>query len=666
VSEHIDEPGAEQESWEPVVPRLPRPAAVTGFVGQLVKAGLSDNAANAIANAVLNPDEARRRLVDPAQIRVQGGTLLVIDVMVWAPAISVYPVNPRELGEVKYRVSGGANTQDIFRSVRTARNRYAELAVTAARPDVMIDRLRSAETWLGRNNKLVDDVAADGVLQPIVLSALSVAHRDRSLPITLLAAIDGSSRTTATHQLLDVDGGEYAYEAPPGSRALRQRLGRLIRLGDDVDWDKLDEDTRQRLRALTMPARVIIGYRPATRHPVEFHVAVRNLIGLTHIRPPRAYGRPVEDRAKADAVIDYLRDAPDYGGPYLGDAEANWFRGDLLVSEAEAEGLSAHLDVRAAELARKLIAGGRRTTLRVNAGIRSLTAKQVIQPTERVDIAVELALRPMQGVVAEDHAADPIPARRAALQRALRLAGLVELPFDEPWSEGLPDSPVSLKDLRDAALAETMHIVQGNSLEPAQIELAVKAAYYMVTASPMAVRREGYGVQGPGMKKDAAAEVSVPVLLRNMVSRAQGVHQAYSIIVAGRAGTPLRVVDDDGEIARERGKPLPLTDTTTRQLYAQAPVTETTTGPEGAANRWRELNTAFHAFEAAWRAMGDVESDSGSRYLDDHGWPSSEIGPLRTRLDRIDRRLADWADRDEQLQERRRHEEEEHDGDGDG
>ncbi len=122
-----------------------------------------------------------------------------------------------------------------------------------------------------------------------------------------------------------------------------------------------------------------------------------------------------------------------------------------LREEVKAAGLSHELDIRAEEIVRSLLGGGIRTARRVNEGIRSLTAKQRPKREERVDVAVELILRPVRTGLSDD--AKFVRPRRAVLQRAYRLPEIEELRTEVRWEEPGAGGH-ALEKLRDAALAE--------------------------------------------------------------------------------------------------------------------------------------------------------------------------------------------------------------------
>jgi hypothetical protein len=648
-----DEPaGVEDElfefGWIPDGRALPRLQAVENLAAALVRGGMSDGAALSLARSAVNPDDARRRLAEPAKMRVQGGTLLVIETRLWTPGVVPYPTNPRELGHRMYPLGlpDVHKAEGLIPDPVQSPGRGAELTLRVGRPEDLAHRLRDAEAWLREANPLVDDVAAEGILQPLAVVILTVEHNDGASPVQLLAAADGSSRTTAAHTLLKLDPAAVAYDLSQDERAFRQSIGRFLRLLRDRGWDGLSVEEQQRVRALMTPARVVVGFEPESGRSLTFDGAVRNLIGLTHIRPPRAYGAPVENEAKADAVLDVLARPLLTRPAHITPLERMWFSGLMTRTQAENAELPPYPDLRASDITRALLHGGRATARRVNQGIRSLTAKQQPSPNERVDIAVELILRPLKTERAADKGYS-IAARRAALQRAYRLPEIAQQ-NDAPIIEGFADSDYTLEDLRDEALqdVEAGHGDDGR-LEAAQVELATKAAYYMVVAEPMALRREGYG----GDENTVRDERTLSVVLRAMLSRQRGVHQAYAVIRAGRSGESLFEVDEDGApVMDARHRKRALTDDLVRATYTNRPVTKATTGAAGAARRWAEIVDEIDRLQSAVDELEGVRSDRGNRFVDERGWPDAQVRPMRDQLDRISRTLAAWADRYEEVQ----------------
>ena len=267
-------------------------------------------------------------------------------------------------------------------------------------------------------------------------------------------------------------------------------------------------------------------------------------------------------------------------------------------------------------------------------------------PDERVAIAVELILRPWRTAHAGDEYRN-LTARRSALQRAYGLPQLAQQ-SDELLLEGTTDSPCTLEDLRNRALAEAE---AGNGrrndvpLGPAQVELAVKAAYYLVLAEPMGLRREAPpNAQSPDGRPDQRSPSAV---LTAMLATTRGVRQAYAVIANGRAGEPLWEIGESGEpAADEDNDPMVLTNERLRSTYGGSrPQPRPKTGLAAAEYRWQEFSRAMTQTEDATCELAAVPSSTGRPYLDEEGWPENEVREMRHRLDEVDHSLHGWQDR---------------------
>ena len=81
-TEILDE--AAQTWGAPGYPSLPRPKAVENLEAALRGVGMSAEAARVIARASARPDDMRRRLSEPAELRVSGGVMRVVETPVWS------------------------------------------------------------------------------------------------------------------------------------------------------------------------------------------------------------------------------------------------------------------------------------------------------------------------------------------------------------------------------------------------------------------------------------------------------------------------------------------------------------------------------------------------------------------------------------------------------
>lgn len=632
---------SDMDGWQPELPALPRPTAVNNLSDALRSKGLSPGAVRTLARAAVRPDEMRRKLADPLELRVQGGTLLIVETRLWTMAVWPHPANPREYGHRLYPLSDhpSARTPLVFEPT-SQHDGGPELQIRAASPGALEERITEAKERLIRENPLFSDIAAEGVLQPLTVVSANIVHSDGAPPMTLLIAADGSSRISSAHRV--VAGGKLekhpsSYALAYDDRKFRKWISPHLRQAQRLSWNELDSGDRDILRALTLPARVIVGFRPDKRSGIPFHTAVRNLIGLTHIRPPKPYGASVENEAKADAVLDALSTPLLTRPALINKIQHQWYGGTITKEKVHEARLPEHPDLRAAEIVRSILGGGRTTTLRVNSGIRALTAKLNPRREERVDIAVELILRPLR----TDEAANIkiVKSWRATLQRAYLIPEISEIPGDKLLETTGEDS-ITLEALRDLAIEE---VEQGHGhsghLAQAQIELAIKAAYYMATSEPMALQREIYG------GGDDDDDRSLTVVLRAMLSRTRGVIQAYNVIKWGREGKPLLQTNETGKVILENGKEQFLTDKFIRETYSGQHVDIAATGIVAARQQWDRLVISVKETQKATKKLGEIPaSDGGPAHVSRDGWDSKEVLVVRKLLDKVDRTLGDWGD----------------------
>jgi hypothetical protein len=626
------------DGWAPDRYQLARPAAVGNLTNALEARDLDPAAARALARAAVRPDDMRRKLADPVELRVQGGTLLLVETRLWSASVLAHPANPREYGHRTYALGGTGNAGDVLLEPDSMPDGRPELLLGVDSPVNLVTRLADAEARLVRSNPLVDDLRVEGVLQPLTVVALTVEHADETAPVTFLIAADGSSRISSVHEILGYSSADLVYTFAADDRRFRTSISSLARLSQGSAWENLSDSERARLRVLTVPARVVVGFRSDSRTDLRFHTAIRNFIGLTHIRPPKAYGRSVEAEAKADAVLDALVQPLRTRPALLTSRRKQWFAATATSDAVARWGLPQHPDIRAADIVRAILAGGLTTSLRVNNGIRSLTGQQKPKREDRVDIAVELILRPLRG--RQEDALSFVRSRRAVLQRAYRLPEISDLPAERQL-EGMPGSALTLKELRNHALEEVADGF-GNSgrLAPAQTELAVKAAYYMAVAEPMALQREIFGGEGKDDDRSPA------VVMRAMLSGRRGVLQSYAVVEAGRNGQPLLRTDDDGRIVQVGGDSHVLTDPWIRQTYNGEVQREVDVGLQAANRSWAVIDTTVSNLKRAVDAMNSIPThEGGVSIVSRDGWDSKVVREVRYRLDFLDRQLGTWGDR---------------------
>jgi hypothetical protein len=170
----------------------------------------------------------------------------------------------------------------------------------------------------------------------------------------------------------------------------------------------------------------------------------------------------------------------------------------------------------------------------------------------------------------------------------------------------------------------------------------VKACSYMAVADPMALRREVFG--GTGYEDDR----SPAAILRAMLSRSRGVHQAHEVVRAGRRSKKLYEVGGKGaRVFSSGGEPRELADALVRHTCNGEPTTDfpPAAGFTAASRHWADVWAKVEELTKAVETMAVVPVDEGGHSLVERdGWNDAQIAELRRRLDRSDRKPATWAD----------------------
>ena len=123
-------------------------------------------------------------------------------------------------------------------------------------------------------------------MEAVWLVATTYQHRDGSAPTTTLTTAEGSSRCTAVHKLLDVRSADVPYD--DNEAKLRADIRKL---NDAFDRGDLSEGQRIALRCERVPALILVGFRPHTSGATGFPTAVKSLVALRHVDPPKPWAK---------------------------------------------------------------------------------------------------------------------------------------------------------------------------------------------------------------------------------------------------------------------------------------------------------------------------------------------------------------------------------------
>jgi len=500
---------------------LPKTAAVTKLAEALVRNGLPVSVAGTIARSVTDPTAVRNRLSAVNTLRVRGAELFTVEATVFAPAVAPYLANPRAAGSWQFPAAGDGSLRPLC-SIASADGSLApELLIKADSPEHVAGILSTNAMVLTGSNNYRESIAEQGVLRPVILAVLTVSHADGTMPLSILTAVDGSSRITACHEILGLSSTSVFYSLGRSVKVLRREIERHTKVsGDDPTIEQ-----KAALRALEVPATIIVGFRPSDPR-VDFASAVRSLLGLIHVDPPQPWGTEGSLDMQADSVIATLLEEG-----LLNEGRARWFLGMMTPSETLEAGYPVLPDERFASIMSTLLDPQMKRS--VNRGkVRLSGSAEKVTQRDRVAIAVELALRSIR------HRLNPekVVQVRAALNRSMELTGLVpqfknELPLGGHWKV----TGRSPDDLLAAALSE----LKSGSDWTSRHELAVLGAWWLTTKSALArSKHRGLDLREPS------------TLLRGLMSSEHGLRILHRALVDGRAGSDIAVVDEFGQVEK--------------------------------------------------------------------------------------------------------------------
>ena len=568
----------------PVEPfHLAKTTAVAAFQKQLEeKMGLSPAAAAALAWSIDDPGEGRRQLQTPGRVRVPGGTLRTINGRISALSVVPHLVNGRVVGATPYPASVHAgHPRTKFWAERDLTATKAELLLRADSKQDVVDALTDTARELLAQNDLTDSVREIGVFFPITVVALTIETNDGTKK-AVMSALEGSSRTAATHRIIGITAADLVYGSLSDHRAARGQMQELMaKLA--LPLDAVTPDDLAMARAASIPATFVVGFEP-DRSDVDLVDALDEYVAFLHLDPPKEWTEPAKENKLADAVVDELAAVGE-----ITDVEVEWFAGMLAPEEARSERLPATADERAARILRKLTAEAHTAAgAAVGRGTRRFTLQARASRNPKSLAAASLALR-------------AFPSARKATTTILARTWSYR-PF---WAPTWKATKRTLEELRDAALIEVSQANAG----AAALELAVRATYYLVTSGALGTEEPGSHVKTVDGGGSRPADKRVPArLLEAVLETAQGIHFLYQAGVNGRLGAQPPRVDERGIIVMSAaGSPIVATNGWMRETFRP---TSGATGDGGSGGGGADgttdvvpTSTPEHALDAAINAL---------------------------------------------------------------
>src|SRR5262249_55313946 len=132
------------------------------------------------------------------------------------------------------------------------------------------------------------------------LSAVTLLHADSTASVTVAVTSEGSSRLVACHDILDVRSADIPYGRD--DRALRS----IVRSLNEVVNNGPTTEQAEALRCETIPALLLVGFEPHPGSTATFATAVRSLVALRHVEPPKPWNEAAKMGSIADTVLEAL------------------------------------------------------------------------------------------------------------------------------------------------------------------------------------------------------------------------------------------------------------------------------------------------------------------------------------------------------------------------
>lgn len=600
------------------VERLPAYANAKARTNAAVKLtelfGLSQEAARSFADAAVNPAELRKAADAPERIPVPGGTILGIRASAWSRRVIPDPRNPR-VGPARrhpFAVDPGTSEDSRFRPAPepTSNGIRPELAVAIESREHLTWAADQAKRYVLHENDWRDSIKSQGVMTEVWVTASTYSHEDGSPDLCMPTTAEGSSRMTGVHDILDERSVDLAYDT--GDRQMRSVIRRL----NDA-FDRGSSDTIA-MRCETVPCLFLVGFEPHHDGTEEFATAVKSLVALRHVDPPKPWGEGPEMESLADAALDELERQG-----VLTTERRQWMAGSITREEAERAHLSSDPAVRAAAIVEVFTSDDQEARDAIRLAVTAQSTRKRMTPKLLNQLATALIIRAVGGE--GDHSGRIRRYMRHGFAKALN-AG------DWKATTRATDQLVAeaLKELKD----------DPEDGGPAGFELAARAAYPLITTLKL------WGDQGSGRDQPdrrTPGEV-IDVMRRNP----GGVQQLGRALEDYGAGLAIRAVDASGAIVQTAdGTQQHINDTYLRNSFPAPGTVKRPASPETANEKLEaavsELGGAVESLEEAVAAVQAVKGVDGSPLVDSQGFDGVHCKAWRGTLGDIDDLLVIWG-----------------------
>jgi hypothetical protein len=585
--------------------------------------GLDLSAANAVANAVVDPAELRRSIETPTQLAITGGTLLAVRARVWSRRTLPDIRNPR-IGDARRHpiaVEPGTDEESRFAPVGdpTSDGATPHLEVEIESTEHMTWASALAARAVLDTNDWRYSIRNQGVLTEVWLVPTRYTHTvDGSPEFWAATTAEGSSRTTATHDILGVGNSVEAVVKATSDTLMRSRIKDLNTALEQGPTVKESEA----LRCETMPALILVGYQPLPGGPDRFSSAVKSLVALRHVDAPKTWGDGPELESLADEALIVMEDRG-----ILTPLRRRWLAGAISRSQAKAAHLPTDPAIRAAEIIALFSNDEQAVRDAIRDAVTRQSTRKRITKNVRVNLAVALITRSVAG-----EGTNPDRIRRYMQHAFVSVR-------DNHFNPTHREADVVLADALDEFNGEP-----AGAPGPARLELAARAAYPLIATLSLWADR---GTQNNPNVDDRRRPGEV---IDTMLSSRLGIHQLHRAIVDHSSGrSTLRAVADDGSIrlTEDRAQEQTLNDIYLRSTFPKAgsPTrpTNTDTPDDALRDAAAGLGAAIRGLEKAMADIRAVKATDGTDHVETVGIDRNHVREWKALLDETTSDLEFWG-----------------------
>ncbi|MQS05722.1 hypothetical protein [Streptomyces alkaliphilus] len=606
------------------LPELAPIAARRKAAEKLVDAfDLAPEAAACVANAVVDPAELRRSIETPTALAITGGTLLAVRARVWTRRTLPDIRNPR-IGDARRHpiaIEPGTDEESRFAPVDDPTSNgttpHLEVEIESAEHMAWASAL-AARAVLDANDWRYS-IRNQGVLTEVWLVANRYRHTSEESPdLWAVTTAEGSSRTTAAHDLLGDGNSVDVVVKAESDTFMRGRIKELNTAFEQGPTVKQSEA----LRCETMPALILVGYRPLPGGPDRFSSAVKSLVALRHVDAPKEWGEGPELESLADEALTVMEDRR-----ILTPLRRRWLAGAISRSQAETAHLPTDPAIRAAEIIALFTSNDQAVRDAIRDAVTRQSTRKRITKNVRVKLAVALIVRSVAG-----EGASPDRVRRYMQH------GFVSV-RDNHFKPTHRDADAVLED----ALSEFDADPAGTPGQ-ARLELAARAAYPLIATLSL------WADRGTSNNPNADDRRRPGEVIDTMLTSRLGIQQLHRAIIDHNDGrSALRAVNEDGTIrlTDDRAQDQTLSDVYLRSTFPKAGSPARPTSMDTPDDALRDAAAAFGAavrqLEGTVAALRGVKAGDGTDHVETVGIDLSHVKEWKGVLDAAGADLDFWG-----------------------